>query len=69
MVTMIPVKSSAIASIGHDPETNELHVTYSGGGTYVYPDVTADHHAELMKAPSIGAHMNGIARTKKSRRL
>lgn len=69
MVKMTPVQSSAIASVGHDPELHELHVTYKNGGSYIFPNVTADHFTELMRAPSIGSHLNGLTRTRKGRRL
>jgi hypothetical protein len=58
MVEHVPVKSSAVASVGHDPEANELHVVYSTGSHYVYPNVSADQHAALMAAPSVGKHLN-----------
>jgi KTSC domain len=69
MVKMTPVESSAVASIGHDPELNELHVNYKNGGRYIFPDVTADHHTELLKAQSIGKHLNTLVVTRKGRRL
>jgi hypothetical protein len=50
------VKSSAIAAIGHDAETNTLHVRFHSGGTYQYPDVSAAEHAAFANAPSIGRH-------------
>lgn len=50
----VPVKSSQIASIGHDPATNKLHVEFKAfkpGATntvYEYDDVPAAVHAQLM---------------------
>jgi KTSC domain len=52
------VKSSAIASIGHDPVTNTLRVEFSSGHSYDYPDVSAEEHAALMKAESTGKHFH-----------
>jgi hypothetical protein len=52
----IPVTSSSIASIGHDPTTNTLHVEFKNGRVYAYADVSAAHHAALLSAESIGAH-------------
>lgn len=51
-----PVKSSAIAAIGHDADTSTLHVEFTSGATYEYPDVSADEYAALHGAPSIGSH-------------
>ncbi len=59
MVDLVPVKSSSnVLAIGHDPAANELHVAFKSGGTYVYPNVTADQHAALIAAPSIGSHLH-----------
>lgn len=44
-----PVSSSQISHIGHDPSTNRMVIQFAKGGTrYVYGNVTADHHAELI---------------------
>lgn len=64
-VDLKPVTSSAVEAIGHDPATNILHVRYKGGAVYAYPDVGAEHHADLMRAPSIGAHLNTLTRGRK----
>lgn len=50
------VKSSSLASVGHDPATNELHVEFRNGSVYVFSDVTAEHHAALVSAESLGKH-------------
>jgi KTSC domain len=63
MVDMTPVKSSQIASVGHDPETGTLHIKFvdrvskktgdtTPGSTYEYgPHADlADHHAGLLAA-------------------
>ena len=49
-----PVESSQIASVGHDPSTNTLSVTFKRGATYQYPDVSANTAAAFMKAESKG---------------
>jgi hypothetical protein len=48
--------STAIAAIGHDPESNTLHVEFHSGRTYAYPEVSADAHSRFMDAESKGAH-------------
>lgn len=56
MLTHTPVKSSSIASVAHDPATNTLEVQFANGGRYQYEGVTADDHAALLGAASIGKH-------------
>ena len=53
---MIPVKSSNIAEIGHDPSTNTMRVKFHGGATYEYSGVSAEKHQALIGAQSIGSH-------------
>lgn len=53
-----PVDSSNVISVGHDPDTNQLHVEFSGGNVYVYEGVDADKHAALMNADSVGKFLN-----------
>lgn len=52
----IPVKSSQISAIGHDPIENVLEVEFSSGGLYRYLGVTAEDHIALIGAESIGSH-------------
>lgn len=51
-----PVTSSMFTSIGH--EGNVLEVEFKGGKVYRHYGVTADHHADLLGAESIGKHYN-----------
>lgn len=50
---MLPVDSTHIAAIGHDPSTNTLAVTFHRGGTYHYADVPVDKHQALLTADSL----------------
>lgn len=53
----IPVKSSNIKSIGYEPESQKLHIEFLGSGTvYEYSGVSAQKHANLMTAASVGSH-------------
>jgi hypothetical protein len=52
------VKSSNIDAVGHDPETNTLHVRFKNGGTYAYQGVDAEKHSALMSADSVGAFLH-----------
>lgn len=56
MMKLTPVTSSAFTHVGHDPDRDELHVTFKSGKGYVYENVTAAQFEEMMKAGSIGAH-------------
>ncbi len=64
-----PVKSSAISAIGHDPATNTLRVEFSSGHAYDYSNVTAEDHAALMGAKSLGGHFHKHFRTREYSKL
>jgi len=57
---MRPVYSSGITAVGHDPETNELHVTWSGGRTSVYQNVPPEVAHQTANSWSVGKAMNVI---------
>lgn len=59
---MTPVKSDSIAKIGHDPSSRTLSVQFNNGGVYRYAGVSADQHAALMRADSIGTHFHSKIR-------
>lgn len=54
----LQVISSNVQSIGYDPATKELEVTFKNGATYVYEDVPAGVHTALLLAPSVGSHLH-----------
>ena len=54
----VPVQSSNIRSIGHDPLTNTLEVEFVNGGVYQYDGVPAEKHSALVGAESIGRHLH-----------
>ena len=54
MPEMIPITSSLIAGVGYDPETEELHVEFQKGDTYVYRGVTQPVYDAMMEAQSVG---------------
>jgi len=51
---MRDVYSSHVNKIGHDPDTNELHVTWDNGKTSVYSDVPAAKADDVMNSWSVG---------------
>lgn len=59
---MKSVKSSSIKAIGHDPATNTLRVEFGSGATHDYEGVSAEKHAELIAAPSVGKHFHAHIR-------
>lgn len=56
----VPVKSSAIVSMGHDPLTQTLEVTRPDGSTYRYSGVSASEHQSILAAPSKGRALNAL---------
>lgn len=59
-----PVNSSNITAIGHDPETDTLHLQFSSGKTYAYSHIERDQYEALMGAESIGSHFAKHIRSK-----
>lgn len=51
------VTSSAIASVGYDPESAILEVEFHDTGIYRYHGVPPDVHAALLAAPSVGTYL------------
>lgn len=52
------VISSAINSIGYDPESEILEIEFAGGTAYEYYDVPHQVYDEMMHAESLGAYIN-----------
>lgn len=67
-MNMIPVTSSNLSAVGYDPQTLEMVVSFSYGGSYLYPGVRADEHEALMSAESIGKHFNSQFRNREGTR-
>lgn len=63
-IAMHKVKSSNIAEIGHDADSQTLAVKFSNGTTYHYSGVSAKDFAHLREAKSIGAHFSSAIRAK-----
>jgi hypothetical protein len=59
---MTPVQSDSIAAVKHDPSSRTLTVRFKNGGVYRYAGVSADQHATLMRADSIGTHFHNNIR-------
>lgn len=57
-IAMGDVKSSQVKSIGYDPTTKTLALTFTrgAGAVYHYPNVSAEDHQKLLNAKSIGTH-------------
>ena len=49
------VFSTNVSQIGHDPDTDELHVTWANGKTSIYAGVSAQKASQVMRAPSVGS--------------
>jgi len=57
-MNMIPVKSSNIASIGYDENTNTLRVSFLNGSLYDYHSVPESLYNGLMNAASHGGYLD-----------
>lgn len=59
-ISLSPVESSQIHSIGHDPETNTLAIQFKSksgpGSIYHYPNITQAQFEALRSAESVGKH-------------
>ncbi len=64
IASVIPVKSSGLKAIDHDPATKTLTVEFASGARYHYAGVSAQEHAKLMQAESKGAHFAAHIRDK-----
>ena len=60
MRSVIP---GAVSSIGHDPDTNELHVTWKSGKRSVYSNVSAEKADQVMNAYSVGSAVHAMIKT------
>ncbi len=57
-MNMIPVESSNVKAVGHDPDTNTMHVQFHSGETYAVDGVDSEKHAAFMGAESKGRHFH-----------
>lgn len=59
-IEMIPVTSSQITHLGHDPATKTLAIRFpsktGSGSLYHYKNVSAEDFAAFIGAESIGSH-------------
>ncbi|PZF83566.1 KTSC domain-containing protein [Jiangella anatolica] len=53
-----PVSSSALRSVGYDPQTWTLEVEFESGAVYRYLDVDPLDVEAMMRADSMGAYLN-----------
>lgn len=52
------VYSSNVSTIGYDPETKELSVTWTKGKQSIYSGVPEELAEQLVNAPSVGSMLN-----------
>lgn len=57
-----PVDSSAITSVGYDPDSETLEIEFKSGGVYQYYGVPPDEHAALVNADTIGGYFSANIR-------
>lgn len=64
-MTMQPVESSNIHSVGYDAATETMRVRFRSGKTYDYPGTKPDEHTRFMEAKSKGGHFSKVFRVRK----
>ena len=52
------VYSSNVSSVGYDPETKELSITWMKGKRSIYSGVPEELAEQLVVAPSVGSMLN-----------
>lgn len=63
-IDMVPVESSAIKSVGHDPSTLTVHVEFHSGGTHPFGPFSKEQFERFSAADSIGKHFHAHIRQK-----
>jgi KTSC domain len=58
----LPVRSSAISSVGYNPHRSELSLKFRDGRVYRYPGVARTIFHGLITAPSLGHYFNATIR-------
>ncbi|WP_205629186.1 KTSC domain-containing protein [Jiangella muralis] len=58
MIRRWPVSSSALRSVGYDPQTWTLEVEFESGAVYRYLDVEPLDVEAMFAADSMGAYLN-----------
>lgn len=58
------VESSNVKSVGYDPETQGLYITFKSNEIYIYQDVPQKTYDDFMEAPSFGKFLNANIKNK-----
>lgn len=58
MMTFQPLRSTAIAAAGYDPDTRTMEIEFVNGRTYTHFDVPLDLYDSLVNSPSPGQFYN-----------
>jgi hypothetical protein len=58
--SILTPQSSNVSGYSYDPATQDLNVTFKGGGTYAYKGVTPKHAKSLGRNKSVGKTINKI---------
>ena len=64
MMRMIPVSSSAISSVGYDPETQQMQIKFKKGRIYTFCRVPQHIFNGLLTASSKGTYYDRHIRDK-----
>lgn len=66
-VPLEAVSSSYVRALGHDADSNELHVQWPSGRVSIYSDVDAEHYEAIKSGESIGRAVIEVKKTKMHR--
>ena len=58
MMERVPVKSSNLRTVGYDPATEDLEITFRAGSVYRYKKVPKTVFEGLMRAQSLGKYLH-----------
>lgn len=64
ITTMTPVKSSNLAAVGYDPESEMLRVQFHSGAVWEYSQVSPAKYSALIHAPSVGGYYSTFIKGK-----
>lgn len=60
----VPVTSSFIKAVGHDPDSKQMTVEFTNGTVEVHEGVSVDDHAAFVNSKSLGKHYHATYRGK-----
>lgn len=63
IITLIPINSSALKSVGYDANSRILRAEFNNGALWDYADVSPEKYEALLGAESVGRHFHAFIKT------